>query len=117
MQHFRGNNINISIFPGLCEEINGHAHPVFLFFFYDQEEESFWLVVVINSKDNHEHGYDITPDDVKTFIETQELVITTSEDNGHIHTIYFHAEDMQTEIIDPFEEMDLEDIEESEEED
>lgn len=117
MQHFKGNNINISIFPGLCEEIDGHAHPVFLFFFYDQEEESFWLVVVINSKNGHDHGYDISPQDVENFIKNQELVVTTSSDEGHSHTLYFHAEDMQSEIIDPFQEMDLDEIEESDEED
>jgi hypothetical protein len=111
MKHFHGHNILVSVFHGLCEEVNQHHHASFLYIYCDQDNEEFWMVIEIFSinEEDHNHYYNLTEENMTKFFETGELeIISSSEDSDHNHTFVFNKENIQEDVLDVFGELEEE---------
>lgn len=101
MQHFNGHNVFISVFRGMCEKINNHSHPSFLFFYINRDTNEFSVYVEILDTD-HSHVIELTEKEIEAFMNEGMLLIKSSTEEGHCHSFLFTQEEFQDEIIDPF---------------
>lgn len=110
-QEYESHNVDVTVYKGLCEKIDGHSHPSFLFLYLNHQTLFFWLCIeILNEKGGvhyHYHYYDVKSRDAENFLRDGQLSVATGLEKksgikDHKHRIHFKSADKQGLILDPF---------------